>query len=163
MSISSSNSNNSKQRKTLDYANPCGCGYPSRIWTSSTTTNPGRKFRVCQNSLVSVLPNSLSSYSCTQLVDYMNSFLLMKEKKKKSCGFWEWVEEEAKLEDVGESSSFELKISKLENDFSLYKLKTDMESKNFRKDLDEMRRTVMILKVSVLLLLISFVLKLVMQ
>ncbi|KAI3521035.1 hypothetical protein L1887_10493 [Cichorium endivia] len=135
MSISSSNNNNTKQRKTLDYANPCGCGYPSRIWTSSTTSNPGRKFRVCQNSL---------------------------ETKKKSYGFCEWVEEEAKLEDVGESSSFELKISKLENDFSLYKVKTDMESKNFRKDLDEMSRTMMILKVSVLLL-ISFVLKLVMQ
>ncbi|XP_023740416.2 uncharacterized protein LOC111888476 [Lactuca sativa] len=44
----------------------CDCELPSRIRTSKTKDNPGKKFRVCLNSL----------------------------KPGKKCKFWEWIDEE---------------------------------------------------------------------
>nr|KAJ0186084.1 hypothetical protein LSAT_V11C900484800 [Lactuca sativa] len=41
----------SMSNSTIDKANPCDCGFPSRIWISTTVANPGKKFRVCPNSL----------------------------------------------------------------------------------------------------------------
>ncbi|KAL4583957.1 hypothetical protein LXL04_008545 [Taraxacum kok-saghyz] len=43
----------------------CHCKLPPRICTSKTKDNPGKKFRVCPNSL----------------------------KPGKKCDYWEWVEE----------------------------------------------------------------------
>ncbi|CAH1436624.1 unnamed protein product [Lactuca virosa] len=67
-SNSCSKSKISKSKSTIDKANPCDCGFPSRIWISTTEANPGKKFRVCPNSL-------------------------MKDPKDK-CDFWEWVDED---------------------------------------------------------------------
>ncbi|KAL4573353.1 hypothetical protein LXL04_020156 [Taraxacum kok-saghyz] len=45
----------------------CDCDLPSRVCTSRTKENPGKKFRVCRNSL----------------------------KSGKKCSYWEWVDEES--------------------------------------------------------------------
>nr|KAJ0225682.1 hypothetical protein LSAT_V11C100030550 [Lactuca sativa] len=50
-SNSCSRSKISKSKNTIDKTNPCDCGFPSRIWISTTEANPGKKFRVCPNSL----------------------------------------------------------------------------------------------------------------
>ena len=49
---SSSSSFSSKRQDELQSDHPCDCDLPSRVKTSRTPDNPGRKFRVCQNSLV---------------------------------------------------------------------------------------------------------------
>ncbi|KAL4570725.1 hypothetical protein LXL04_026386 [Taraxacum kok-saghyz] len=45
----------------------CQCDLPSRVCTSRTKENPGKKFRVCRNSL----------------------------KSGEKCSYWEWVDEES--------------------------------------------------------------------
>ncbi|CAI9266664.1 unnamed protein product [Lactuca saligna] len=91
LNYSKSNSNISKSRSTIDYAHPCYCEKPSQVWTSTTTNNPGRKFRVCRNSL---------------------------DKKKKKCDFWEWVDQNDEL--IKEDNT-EVEISILENNFWTHK------------------------------------------
>nr|KAJ0190678.1 hypothetical protein LSAT_V11C800414300 [Lactuca sativa] len=49
--VSSSSSFSSKRQDELQPNHPCDCDLPSRVKTSRTPDNPGRKFRVCQNSL----------------------------------------------------------------------------------------------------------------
>ncbi|KAL4568848.1 hypothetical protein LXL04_024465 [Taraxacum kok-saghyz] len=44
-----SSSSSKSTKKILDDTNPCGCGLPSRIWTSRTEDNPKKKFRACSN------------------------------------------------------------------------------------------------------------------
>ncbi|CAI9302600.1 unnamed protein product [Lactuca saligna] len=59
--ISTGSSNQGVDKDVL-----CDCELPSRIRTSKTKDNPGKKFRVCPNSL----------------------------KPGKKCKFWEWIDEE---------------------------------------------------------------------
>ncbi|XP_023742110.1 uncharacterized protein LOC111890188 [Lactuca sativa] len=60
-SISTYSSNHRVDKEVL-----CDCELPTRIRTSKTKDNPGKKFRVCPNPL----------------------------KPGKKCKFWEWIDEE---------------------------------------------------------------------
>ncbi|KAL7599775.1 hypothetical protein Lser_V15G24467 [Lactuca serriola] len=40
-------SNSRSTKKIFDYANSCGCGRHSRIWTSRTKDRLEKKFRIC--------------------------------------------------------------------------------------------------------------------
>ncbi|KAL4566739.1 hypothetical protein LXL04_030862 [Taraxacum kok-saghyz] len=105
-----SSSSSKSTKKILDDANPCGCGLPSRIWTSRTEDNPEKKFRACSNRWA---PN------------------------QKKCHFWQWVDEDKGTEPI------ELKLSILENDFNVYKVKTNKECVSLRNELDDcLRRNV---------------------
>nr|KAJ0218612.1 hypothetical protein LSAT_V11C300137330 [Lactuca sativa] len=64
---SSSLSFSSKRQDKLQPDHPCDCDLPSRVKTSRTPDNTGRKFRVCQNSL---------------------------NGKSPSCKFWQWLDED---------------------------------------------------------------------
>ncbi|CAI9281507.1 unnamed protein product [Lactuca saligna] len=132
-SNSCSRSKISKSKSTIDKAHPCDCGFPSRIWISTTKANPGKKFRVCPNSL-------------------------MKDPNDK-CDFWEWVDDDEEIitknenkKDEEHDFNTEVKIAILEHDFSEYKMKTDKECKSFRKELDKM-------KCLVLMFVVLFVVK----
>nr|KAJ0226986.1 hypothetical protein LSAT_V11C100012560 [Lactuca sativa] len=69
---SSSSSFLSKRQDELQPDHPCDCDLPSRVKTSRTPDNPGRKFRVCQNSL---------------------------NGKSPSCKFWQWLDEDEWMKD----------------------------------------------------------------
>nr|KAJ0191604.1 hypothetical protein LSAT_V11C800448610 [Lactuca sativa] len=55
------------KKDELQPNHPCDCDLPSRVKTLRTPNNPGRKFRVCQNSL---------------------------NGKSQSCKFWQWLDED---------------------------------------------------------------------
>nr|KAJ0202914.1 hypothetical protein LSAT_V11C500289800 [Lactuca sativa] len=67
MAASSASSTSSKRNVELQADHPCKCDMPSRVKISRTPDNPGKKFRVCQNSLSARTPR---------------------------CNFWEWLEED---------------------------------------------------------------------
>ncbi|CAH1445419.1 unnamed protein product [Lactuca virosa] len=58
-----------------------------------------------------------------------------RDKKKKKCDFWEWVDQD---EELIKQDNTEVKISILENNFWTHKVKADKESMSFRKDLDKL-------------------------
>ncbi|KAL4575267.1 hypothetical protein LXL04_022109 [Taraxacum kok-saghyz] len=120
-----SSSSSKSTKKILDDANPCGCGLPSRIWTSRTEDNPEKKFRACSNRWVST--------------------------KQKKCHFWQWVDEDKGTEPI------ELKLSILENDFNVYKVKTNKECVSLRNELGQMRRNLWIHKCCIIMLFVLFV------
>ncbi|CAH1432925.1 unnamed protein product [Lactuca virosa] len=45
-SNSCSRSKISKSKSTIDKEISCDCGFPSRIWISTTEANPGKKFKM---------------------------------------------------------------------------------------------------------------------
>ncbi|KAL7617201.1 hypothetical protein Lser_V15G00871 [Lactuca serriola] len=51
MASSSASSVSSKRNVELQADHPCKCDMPSRVKISRTPDDPGRNFRVCQNSL----------------------------------------------------------------------------------------------------------------
>ncbi|CAI9303487.1 unnamed protein product [Lactuca saligna] len=108
-SNSCSRSKISKSKSTIDKANPCDCGFPSRIWISTTKANPGKKFRVYPHSL--------------EWVDD-DEEIITKNKNKK---------------DEEHDFNTEVNIAILKHDFSEYKMKIDKECKSFRKELDKMK------------------------
>ncbi|CAI9280728.1 unnamed protein product [Lactuca saligna] len=127
----------SSQKSKLDFANPCDCGYPSRIWTSTTKDNPGKEFRVCPNST---------------------------DNPEIKCKFWEWVNEEdtvnkKKRDEVRAQScevraqSCEVRIAIMDHDFNIYKKKTDEE-------FDKIIRKISSLKTYVIVLFMLFVVSL---
>ncbi|CAI9304460.1 unnamed protein product [Lactuca saligna] len=93
----SSSSISSKQNAEFQPKNPCYCGLPSRVRTSRTKDNPGKKIRLCPNS--------------------------MNEGPK--CKFWEWLEPETPENEVNygkdekELCNLTLKVSILENEISI--------------------------------------------
>ena len=72
----------------------------------------------------------------------------MKDKKKKKCDLWEWVDQD---EELIKEDNTEVKISILENNFWTHKVKADKESMSFRKDLDKLTRKYWNLKCCMLL------------
>ncbi|KAL4581339.1 hypothetical protein LXL04_017553 [Taraxacum kok-saghyz] len=107
-----SSSSSKSTKKILDDANPCGCGLPSRIWTSRTEDNPEKKFRACSNR---------------------------------------WVDEDKGTEPI------ELKLSILENNFNVYKVKTNKECVSLINELGQMRRNLWIHKCCIIMLFVLFV------
>ncbi|KAL4572796.1 hypothetical protein LXL04_019581 [Taraxacum kok-saghyz] len=72
----------------------CHCKLPPRICTSKTKDNPGKKFRVCPNSLVSMRLSV--SPICDKLSNFLTSVSILVsilKKPGKKCDYWEWVEE----------------------------------------------------------------------
>nr|KAJ0224436.1 hypothetical protein LSAT_V11C100009510 [Lactuca sativa] len=55
MASSSASSVSSKRNVELQADHPCKCDMPSRVKISRTLDDPGRNFRVCQNSLVNIV------------------------------------------------------------------------------------------------------------
>ncbi|CAI9285912.1 unnamed protein product [Lactuca saligna] len=106
---SSSSSYSSKQQDKFQADHPCDCGLPSCVKISRTPNNPGRKFRVCQNS--------------------MNG-------KSPSCKFWQWLDEDEGRTDgrssyrrkLEESCNLTLKICTLENEISICRMKIEQEN-----------------------------------
>ncbi|KAL4556301.1 hypothetical protein LXL04_038948 [Taraxacum kok-saghyz] len=125
-----SSSSSKSIKKILDDANPCGCGLPSRIWTSRTEDNPEKQFRACSNRWVSVIER------CT---------------KQKKCHFWQWVDEDKGTETI------EVKLSFMENEFNVYKVKTNKEFVSLRNELGQMRRNLWIHKCCIIMLFVFFV------
>nr|KAJ0186208.1 hypothetical protein LSAT_V11C900457660 [Lactuca sativa] len=88
---------------------PCDCNLPSRVKSLRTPDNPGRKFRVCQNS--------------------MNG-------KSPSYKFWQWLDEDEGRTDgrkpywrkPEESFNLILKICTLENEISICRMKIEQEN-----------------------------------
>nr|KAJ0191089.1 hypothetical protein LSAT_V11C800406280 [Lactuca sativa] len=103
---SSSSSFSSKRQDELQPDHPCDCDLPSRVKTSRTPDNPGRKFRVFQNSL---------------------------NGKSPSCKFLKWLDEDEGRKDgrghykmkAEESYNISLKIYTLENEISICRMKIE--------------------------------------
>ncbi|KAL4566936.1 hypothetical protein LXL04_031062 [Taraxacum kok-saghyz] len=71
--------------------------------------------------------------------------------KQKKCHFWQWVDEDKGTEPI------ELKLSILENDFNVYKVKTNKEVVSLRNELSQMRRNLWIYKCCIIMLFVLFV------
>nr|KAJ0201642.1 hypothetical protein LSAT_V11C600305350 [Lactuca sativa] len=115
---SSSSSFSSKRQDELQSDHPCDCDLPSRVKTSRTPDNPGRKFRVCQNSLNGKTP---------------------------SCKFWQWLDEDEGRKDgrghyrmkAEERCNLTLKICTLENEISICRMKIEEEKNRNKQELDK--------------------------
>ncbi|CAI9301181.1 unnamed protein product [Lactuca saligna] len=106
---SSSSSYSSKRQDEFQVDHPCDCDLPSRVKISRTPDNPGRKFRVCQNS--------------------MNG-------KSSSCKFWQWLyANEGRTDERSpyrrkpkENHNLTLKICTLENEINICRMKIEQEN-----------------------------------
>ncbi|KAI3523826.1 hypothetical protein L1887_02259 [Cichorium endivia] len=144
-SSSSSTSFSSRQKDDLQLKHPCGCGLPSRLKTSRTPANPGRKFRVCPNSL--------------------------KEKGPK-CDFWEWAdvetqeikrdkedtedsikgtEDSSKKDEIG-IFNLMLKMSALEHEINICKMKMEEEKLSVRQELEKLNSKIFTQKIVILVM-----------
>nr|KAJ0212056.1 hypothetical protein LSAT_V11C400192970 [Lactuca sativa] len=138
---SSSSSYSSKRQDDFQADHPCDCNLPSRVKTSRTPDNPGRKFRVCQNS--------------------MNG-------KSPSYKFWQWLDEDEGRRDgrkpywrkPEESCNLTLKICTLENEISICRMKIEEEKNtNFvnRQELDKVKWELFTHKLALILLFVIYV------
>ncbi|CAI9284256.1 unnamed protein product [Lactuca saligna] len=98
----------SKRQDELQLDHPCDCDLPSRVKTSRTSDNPGRKFRVCQNSL---------------------QWLDEDEGRKDGKGHYRMK--------AKESCNLTLKICTLENEISICRMKIEEEKNRNKKELDK--------------------------
>nr|KAJ0193383.1 hypothetical protein LSAT_V11C800392560 [Lactuca sativa] len=119
MASSSASSASSKQNVELQADHPCKRDMPSRVKISRTPDNPGRKFRVCQNSLSARTPR---------------------------CNFWEWLEDDEyqpqKNSDFGQIYNLTFKLGNLENEISYCRKKLEEEKNSdlvFRQELDKVK------------------------
>ncbi|CAI9271851.1 unnamed protein product [Lactuca saligna] len=137
MSSSSSSSISSKRNVEFQPENPCYCGLPSRVRTSRTKDNPGKKFRLCPNS--------------------------MNEGPK--CKFWEWLEPETPENEVNsgkdkkEPCNLTLKVSILENEISICKMKMEQENLVVRQEFEKLKWKLFTHKVVMIVLFLLFVFK----
>nr|KAJ0201406.1 hypothetical protein LSAT_V11C600321890 [Lactuca sativa] len=102
MASSSASSASSKRNVELQADHPCKCDMPSRVKISRTPDNPGKKIRVCQNSLINIA-------------------------RTLRCNFWEWLEEDEyeveKDNDLGKIYNLTFKLGNLENKISICRKK----------------------------------------
>ncbi|CAI9281292.1 unnamed protein product [Lactuca saligna] len=140
--ISSSSSNVSKTKKMVDDSYPCGCGFPSQIWTSTTKKNPGKKFRVCPNRLDPNTPN---------------------------CSLWKWVDDDEGVRNTNKRDeteikvdSIEVRISILEKDFNEHKGIAKKEYITLSKELTQMSRKLRFQKWFIIMIFVVFLVKLMM-
>ncbi|CAI9286569.1 unnamed protein product [Lactuca saligna] len=134
---SSASSASSKHNAELQADHPCKCDMSSCVKISRTPENPGKKFRVCQNSLSARTPK---------------------------CNFWEWLEEdEYEVEkncDLGQIYNLTLKLGNLENKISICRKKLE-EEKNydlvFRQELDKVKWEFFTHKVALFMLFFLYV------
>lgn len=82
--ISKASINNSKSKRTLEDGKPCNYGYISRIWTSTTKGNHGRKFMVSANSSISLFESYIISFA--SIISWLCDI------------FWIWRIKEEKLQ-----------------------------------------------------------------
>ncbi|CAI9289515.1 unnamed protein product [Lactuca saligna] len=136
-SSSSSSSISSKQNAEFQPENPCYCGLPSRVRTSRTKDNPGKKFRLCPNS--------------------------MNEGPK--CKFWEWLEPKTPENEVNsrkdkkELCNLTLKVSILENEINICKMKMEQENLVVRQEFEKLKWKLFTHKVVMVVLFLLFVFK----
>ncbi|CAI9286947.1 unnamed protein product [Lactuca saligna] len=138
---SSSSSYSSKRQDEFQADHPCDCGLPSRMNISRTPDNPGRKFRVCQNS--------------------MNG-------KSPSCEQWQWLDKDEGRTDgrssyrrkPKESCNLTLKFCTLENEISICRMKIEQENNTNlgnRQELDKVKWKLFTHKLALILLFVLHV------
>nr|KAJ0185893.1 hypothetical protein LSAT_V11C900504830 [Lactuca sativa] len=137
MDASSSSSISSKRNVEFQPENPCYCGLPSRVRTSRTKDNPGKKFRLCPNS--------------------MNEGPI--------CKFWEWLEPETPDNEVSsgkdkkELCNLTLKICTLENQISICKMKMEQENLVVTQEFEKIKWKLFTHKVLMIALFLLFLFK----
>nr|KAJ0206001.1 hypothetical protein LSAT_V11C500281400 [Lactuca sativa] len=137
MASSSASSASSKRNVELQADHPCKCDMPSRVNISRTPDNPGKKFRVCQNSVSA---------------------------RTRKCNFWERMEEDEyaveKNNDLGQIYNLTLKLGNLENEISICSKKLE-EDKNYdlvsRQELDKVKWKLFTHKVALFVLFFLYV------
>ncbi|CAI9287869.1 unnamed protein product [Lactuca saligna] len=87
--ISTSSSNQRLDKEVL-----CDYELPSRIRTSKTKDNPGKKFRVCPNSLVNTKIDFICQIASSFFFLPSMLLILLLHKPGKKFKFWEWIDEE---------------------------------------------------------------------
>nr|KAJ0189583.1 hypothetical protein LSAT_V11C800427490 [Lactuca sativa] len=141
MMASSSSFYSSKRQDEFQDDHPCDCYLPSRVKISRTPDNPGRKFRVCQNS--------------------MNG-------KSPSYKFWQWLDGDEGRTDgrspyrrkPEESCNLTLKICPLENEINICRMKIEQENNTNlvnRQELDKVKWKLFTHKVALILLFVLYV------
>nr|KAJ0205750.1 hypothetical protein LSAT_V11C500291110 [Lactuca sativa] len=135
---SSSSSFSSKRQDELQPEHPCDCDLSSRVKTSRTPDNYGRKFRVCQNLL---------------------------NGKSPSCKFWQWLDEDEGRKDgrrhymmkPEESYNLTLKNCTLENEINICRMKIEQEKNNNKQELDKVNWKLFTHRLALIVLFLLYV------
>nr|KAJ0227789.1 hypothetical protein LSAT_V11C100013280 [Lactuca sativa] len=134
---SSSSSISSKRNVEFQPENPCYCGLPSRVRTSRTKDNPGKKFRLCPNSMVKQLTKmQVLGMEPETPENEVNSG----KDKKEPC-------------------NLTLKVSILENEISICKMKMEQENLVVRQEFEKLKWKLFTHKVVMIVLFLLFVFK----
>nr|KAJ0228474.1 hypothetical protein LSAT_V11C100040810 [Lactuca sativa] len=134
---SSSSSFSSKCQDELQPNHPCDYDLPTRVKTSRTPDNPGRKFRVCQNSLNGKSPR---------------------------CKFWQCLDDDEGRKDgrrhykmKDKSCILTLKICTLENEISICRMKIEQEKNINKQELDKVNWKLFTHRLALIVLFLLYV------